>query len=42
MAVKGKVLKDLIIEFTKELEKVDSKEVAMPEDRLKINMISSQ
>lgn len=41
MAVKGQVLVDLIIEFTKELEKVGSKEVAMPEERLKINMISS-
>ena len=42
MAVKGQVLVDLIAEYTKELEKVGSKEVAMPEERLKINMISPQ
>ena len=42
MAVKGQVLVDLIAEYTKELAQVGSKEVAMPEERLKINMISPQ
>ena len=41
MAVKEQVLVDLIAEFTEELEQVGSKEVAMPKERLKINMISS-
>ena len=40
MAIKEQVLVDLIVEFTKELEQVGSKEVVMLEERLQINMIS--
>ena len=40
MVIKEQVLVDLIVEFTKELEQVGSKEVVMLEERLQINMIS--
>lgn len=40
--VKGQVLVDLVGEFTEELKQVDSEEVGMPEEGLRINTILSQ
>lgn len=40
--VKGQVLMDLVGEFTEELKQVDSEEVGMPEEGLRINTILSQ
>jgi len=39
--VKGQVLADLVVEFTEELDQLDSQEVGMPEKGVRVNTISS-
>ena len=40
--VKGQVLVHLVAEFIEEVDQVNFEGVAMPEERLRVNMISSR